>query len=64
MGDWKIVRNPPRGKTSSTFELYDLASDIAETKDLAQQNPDRLAELTRTWEKLDGQMIAPVWTRP
>lgn len=64
LGDWKIVRNPARGKTGSVFELFNLSNDLSETKDLADQNPDKLAELTRTWEELNGQMIAPVWTRP
>jgi arylsulfatase A-like enzyme len=64
LGDWKIVRNSARGNSASTFELYDLSNDLSETRDLTKQNPDKLAQLARAWEKLNGQMIAPVWTRP
>ena len=39
-GDWKAVRNGP----SAALELYDLKSDIAETKNLATQNPEVLAK--------------------
>lgn len=35
-GNWKAVR--PRKATA--IELYDLASDLGETKDLSRQNPD------------------------
>lgn len=39
-GDWKAVRNGP----SAAIELYDLKSDVGETKDLASQNPDIVAK--------------------
>lgn len=35
-GDWKAVRNGP----AKPVELYDLATDLAETKDLAAKKPD------------------------
>lgn len=40
-GDWKIVRT---GK-DKPWELYNLAADIGETRDLASQHPDRVSEL-------------------
>lgn len=46
-GDWKAVRNGP-GKA---IELYDLATDSGETRDLAGEKPDVVAradELLRT----------------
>lgn len=39
-GDWKLV-----WKLEKQPELYNLATDIAETKDLSQQEPEKLAEL-------------------
>lgn len=50
-GDWKIVSS---GK-NSTWELYDLSKDRSETRDLAPSRPDKVSELERLWESLDGQ---------
>ncbi len=40
-GDWKIVQYLTRDKT----ELYNLAEDIGETRDLSASNPEQLAEM-------------------
>ncbi|QEG38568.1 sulfatase-like hydrolase/transferase [Roseimaritima ulvae] len=40
-GDWKAIQ-PGKGKP---WELYDLATDVSETKDLAKQQPQRLAAM-------------------
>ncbi len=42
-GNWKAIQ-PGQGKP---WELYDLATDVSETKDLAEQQPQRLADLQR-----------------
>jgi arylsulfatase A len=39
-GDWKAVRNGPQ----KSIELYDLKADLAESKDLAAENPDLVAK--------------------
>jgi arylsulfatase A-like enzyme len=55
-GNWKLIRTgeqPP--------ELYDLAADIGEAKDLAAGKPEitaRLAAALETWNK---ELIAPVF---
>lgn len=53
-GDWKLLVNPDGGKA----ELYNLASDRNETKNLAAAKPELTAELTKlvldwraTWPK-------------
>lgn len=56
-GDWKIVR--PRG--SGRWQLYDLAADPGETRDLAAEQPQRVAMLQAAWQALDTQMAAPRW---
>lgn len=63
LGDWKIVRNPPRGKYAWPFELYNLADDASESRDLAGKELDKLQELANAWANLNKQMVAPVWTR-
>jgi len=46
-GDWKlVVANGGSGRP----ELYDLASDIGEQKDLAASHPDRVAQLTALYK--------------
>lgn len=39
MGDWKAIR-PDLKKNKDKVELYDLANDLSETRDLANQRPD------------------------
>ena len=49
VGDWKLVaagRNGP-------WELYGLAADRSEAKNLAKTRPDKLAELVARWEALE-----------
>ena len=47
MGDWKGVRpTGPMGSENST-ELYDLASDPAELRDVAGSHPDVVAQLVQ-----------------
>lgn len=43
-GNWKLIRQPVVGKT--LLELYDLSSDIHEDNNLADQQPEKLKELT------------------
>ena len=52
-GDWKIVKQ--RGKAE--WELFDLANDLSEEKDLSKEKPAVLKELVGEWEKLDGEMV-------
>ena len=40
-GEWKLVEAFETGKRS----LYNLASDLGETTDLAEQNPEKATEL-------------------
>jgi len=45
-GDWKLVAKGPAGK----WELYNLAADRTETRDLAAAEPAKLKELIAKWE--------------
>jgi arylsulfatase len=47
VGDWKLVA---AGKDAA-WELYDLATDRTETRDIADRHPDRVAELDRRWRQ-------------
>ncbi|QIM18927.1 arylsulfatase [Leucobacter coleopterorum] len=52
-GDWKAVSPVPptraEGGGGGRWELYDLAADPTETRDLASADPDRVAELAERW---------------
>ncbi len=45
-GDWKIVREKPR----QPWQLYNLVSDRGETKDLAQERPEMVADLQNEFQ--------------
>ncbi len=46
-GKWKAVRLNVRKKPDGPIELYDLSSDIGETKNLAEKHPDLIKEMSR-----------------
>jgi arylsulfatase len=54
VGDWKLVA---AGKDAA-WELYDLATDRTETKDLARTQPDKVRELERRWQERRDEFAA------
>lgn len=43
--NWKFFRiTPPKGDTTPYFELYNLDTDISETKNLADENPELVSK--------------------
>ncbi len=61
-GDWKLVKNPGRGREGGRWELYHLADDLAESRDLSDSMPDKVQLLQRKWEDLNSQMAEPFWS--
>ena len=59
MGDWKFVR---LGKAAP--ELYNLANDIGEKTNLADEKPDVLAKMTAAVEQWDKENIKPLFESP
>ena len=55
-GKWKLIRI---GQTAP--ELYDLVSDISESKNIAAANPEITNRLTTTLEAWDKELIPPVF---
>ena len=45
LGQWKLVRRYPE-----PWELYDMKSDRTELNDLAPEQPDRVAEMSESYE--------------
>ncbi|WP_422928281.1 arylsulfatase [Singulisphaera sp. PoT] len=50
VGDWKIV-----ALKDSPWELYNLADDRVESKNLAASHPDKVKELAEIWTKHDAE---------
>ncbi len=44
-GDWKLV-----AKDGGDWELYDISADRTEMRNLATDQPDRVAELSKLWD--------------
>lgn len=61
-GDWKLLSQGSGRATERKWELYDLSRDIGEARDLADREPDRVRELEAEWQRLNSQMIPPVWS--
>ncbi len=61
-GDWKLVQQGAYGRATAEWELYNLASDLGETQNLAAQQPEKLAELVHRWQSMDEQMAEPFWS--
>ncbi|MCC7492222.1 MAG: sulfatase-like hydrolase/transferase [Fimbriimonadaceae bacterium] len=58
-GDWKVVK-PGQGAP----QLFDLAADPAESRDLAAAQPERLARLTATHDAWNAELRAPLFRSP
>jgi arylsulfatase A-like enzyme len=62
-GDLKLVRQGGPRMVGTKPQLFDLRSDPAETTDLAGQRPEILNQLQAAWDKLNSEMIPPLWGR-
>ena len=63
-GDWKlVVANEPGMPASPTkaASLFNLASDISESKDLAAAEPEKVKELRANYEKWNAEQEEPRW---
>lgn len=71
-GDWKLVLNgklndqgnepdgePVKPGTRPKVELFNLATDLSEKKNLATQNPDKVKELRDRYAALASQAVKP-----
>jgi arylsulfatase A-like enzyme len=68
-GDWKLVKTqegplPPDPSVLSDLsaaELYNLATDIGERKNLAPANPGKAKELADQWQRWNRALVSPLW---
>jgi arylsulfatase A-like enzyme len=70
-GDWKLSlaarlgggQRRRRPNRSAERQLYNLAQDIGEKKDVSAEHADVVKELTDAWEKWNSELMAPRWHR-
>ncbi len=68
-GDYKLVRYDKNADTLTgkmnqgvtAARLYNLASDLGETKDLAATLPDKVKELQTRWDAWNTGNVKPLW---
>ncbi len=72
-GEWKLVKShegpfidadPGVLSDLSSAELYNLAEDIGETRNLAGARPDKVKELSDVWQRWNRQLAKPLWDPP
>ena len=69
VGDFKLVRYDSNAETRTGKrnqpiagpKLYNLASDIGETKDLFAAMPDKARELQAKWDAWNATLMKPLW---
>lgn len=54
MGTWKILHMPPPFG-NNRWQLYNLATDIGETQDVAEQYPQRVKSMLQVWSDYAAQ---------
>jgi hypothetical protein len=62
-GPWKLIRQPDRRGEEAPLRLFHLDRDVAESRDLAAENPDVLRDLRAEWDRLNAGMVPPLWGR-
>jgi arylsulfatase A-like enzyme len=61
-GKWKLVDfRDFEAKTQSGWQLFDLDADISESKNIAAEHPEFVAELSKAWDDWNTKNIAPLW---
>jgi arylsulfatase A-like enzyme len=68
--DWKLVKTAEGPLTAAAdpanfdlagTELFDLSTDIGETKNLGRDRPDIVKDLVATWQRWNRELARPLW---
>jgi arylsulfatase A-like enzyme len=59
-GPWKLV-SMRRRLAKPVWELYNIAHDRSETKNLASQEPEQLQRLVTQWQTMNADMKSPLF---
>lgn len=69
MGDWKLVKthDGPLGGDPGVLsdltgaELFNLAEDIGEARNVAARYPEKVRELAEAWQRWNRELARPLW---
>ncbi len=70
MGDWKLVKAPGANAAQGEFRtkastegahLYNLANDVGEQNNLAENEAGKLKQLAAAWDKWNAELQEPRW---
>jgi len=50
--NWKAIRRQSRGPNSAPMALYNLETDLGETKNVASENPDVVKRLEKIFDEV------------
>jgi arylsulfatase A-like enzyme len=59
----QLLRRRRRPARATTAQLFNLAQDIGESRDLSADHPDTVKELMDAWQQWNSELMAPRWTR-
>ena len=59
-GDWKLVSHSLNADNPN-WALFNVANDIAESENLAENSPEKLRELIAIWHEKNGEMREPLF---
>ena len=54
-GDWKIVWDQAAPAAQRRWQLFNLASDRYEQRDLSSSNPQQFQHMQQMWERYDAE---------
>jgi arylsulfatase A-like enzyme len=55
-GDWKLVWDSAAPAPQRRWQLFDLAKDTAEQRDLSTADPQKLTQMQQGWERYDREV--------
>jgi hypothetical protein len=58
-GNGKLIKNG-----NNPVRLFDLAADLGETRNLAEQKPEVVQQLTAALRWWNAQLAKPLWNTP
>ena len=58
-GDWKLKLSGAAGQADPQVELFNLAVDIGESRNLAESEPGRVADLRERYDRFAEQAVPP-----
>lgn len=64
MGDWKVVRQQLKGNRKATMELYNLQTDLKESKNVAAEFPEIIAKADSIFKIAHDESELPIFRMP